>query len=192
MKDDSIFLKRVMRQYLAGIATPHIVDVPCGDMAWMPNVLDDVAKDFPKGLRYTGLDIVPEAVAANTQKLGGDRGGRVTYEFSVFDVTSNMPPTVDMLICRDLVNHLATKDIQRLLRNLRESGTRYLVISNNRNPDDGGPGEWGPFARDFGDVGGSSRHLDITKRPFSFGAPIVADSHLSVWENTPAGWRRRR
>ena len=33
----------------------------------------------------------------------------------------------DMLICRDLVNHLATKDVQRLLRNLRDSGTKYLA-----------------------------------------------------------------
>jgi hypothetical protein len=42
VKQDSIFLKRVMKRHLAGLATPHIVDVPCGDMAWMPTVLRDV------------------------------------------------------------------------------------------------------------------------------------------------------
>ena len=48
VKEDSRFLKRVMRQYLADVdGTPHIVDVPCGDMAWMPRVLKDVLKHFP-------------------------------------------------------------------------------------------------------------------------------------------------
>ena len=198
VKQDSLFLKRVMKHYLAGVKNPRIVDVPCGDMAWMPAVLNDVAKEFPGGITYTGLDIVPEAINGNRDKLGesvdgvDDGGGRVKYLFQVFDITTTVPPNADLLICRDLVNHLSTADVKRLLKNLRASGTKYLVISNNENPDRNGPGEWGPFAGAFRDVGGSSRHVDIRKRPFYFGSPITSNDHLSVWENTPKGWRRRR
>ena len=112
-----------------------------------------MVKEFPGGLKYTGLDIVPEAIAANREKLGGNRGGKVSYEFDVFDITSKTPPKADMLICRDLVNHLAAGDVQRLLSNVRASGTKYIIISNNRNPNEKGPGEWGPFVAAFGDVG---------------------------------------
>lgn len=83
MKLDSTILKRVIRQYHVRIESPRIVDVPCGDMAWMPNVLDDVVRDFLGGLRYTGLDITTEAITADRRKLGGDRCGRVRYAFSV-------------------------------------------------------------------------------------------------------------
>jgi|AntAceMinimDraft_5_1070358.scaffolds.fasta_scaffold95581_2 hypothetical protein len=97
-----------MKQYLAGINKPHILRRrDLGDMARMPSVLEDVAVHFPVGLQYTGLDIVPEAVTSNKEKLGGGGGGgsgnKVSYEFSVFDITSNPPPKADMLICRDLV-----------------------------------------------------------------------------------------
>ena len=80
----------------------------------------------------------------------------------------------DVLICRDLLNHLPLADGQRVLSNLLLSHTPTLVISNNRDA---------LVNVDLQDAkGGDSRKLDIEKSPFRWPKAREGNGHLWLWQ----------
>jgi len=152
-----------MRAFLEKAHPVHsIVDAPCGVFGWLSTFL---AKEDPN-IEYSGYDIVPKIIAQN----------RLNYpdsNFEVVDLTTSSVPKADMIICRDLLNHLTVQDIHKVLNNLKESRTRWLVISNNK----GAPNA-DKYMRD-----GDSRTIDITKAPFNFGRIIMEYKHLTLFQN---------
>jgi len=137
-----------------------INDIPCGDFNWMPDVLAGLGP-----IRYIGFDIVAEALARNKDRFP-------QYEFRVLDITSQVPPAADLIFCKDLLNHLTDADVTRALDNMRRSGSKFLLASNN-------PGyENAPLP----ETPNASRHLDITAPPFNQPPPLwsVAD-YMSLW-----------
>ena len=81
---------------------------------------------------------------------------------------------LDVLICRDLLNHLRLDEAQRVLANLLLSHTPTLIISNNRDAsaneelqDDHGP---------------NSRKLDIERSPFGWPKAREGNGHLWLWQ----------
>ena len=137
-----------------------INDIPCGDFNWMPDVLAGLG-----GVRYIGFDIVFDALARNKERFP-------QYEFRVLDITAKVPPAADLIFCKDLLNHLTDADVKRAIANMRRSGSKFLLASNN-------PGfENTPLP----ETPGASRHLDITAPPFNLPPPLwsVAD-YMSLW-----------
>ena len=69
----------------------------------------------------------------------------------------------DMVICRDLLNHIPLSDGRRVLRNLIASGTPLIALSNNRgsglNTD----------VDNQGGGGGALRTIDVELSPFGWG-----------------------
>jgi hypothetical protein len=137
-----------------------IDDIPCGDFNWMPDVLAGLGP-----VRYIGFDIVFDALARNKERFP-------QYEFRVLDITAKVPPAADLIFCKDLLNHLTDADVKRAIANMRRSGSKFLLASNN-------PGfENTPLP----ETPGGSRHLDITAPPFHLPPPLwsVAD-YMSLW-----------
>jgi hypothetical protein len=137
-----------------------INDIPCGDFNWMPDVLDGLGQ-----VGYIGFDIVFDALARNKERFP-------KYEFRVLDITTNVPPAADLIFCKDLLNHLTDADVKRAVENMRRSGSKFLLASNN-------PGyENTPLP----ETPNASRHLDITAPPFNLPPPLwtVAD-YMSLW-----------
>ncbi|MBS7788492.1 class I SAM-dependent methyltransferase [Roseococcus sp. SDR] len=149
-----------LRGTVEGHEVRSLADIPCGDFNWMPLFLESVP-----GLAYLGFDIVPEIIADNRARHPGRR-------FERLDITREVPPRVDLIFCKDLLNHFCFADVAAALVNMRRSGSRLLLASNNV----GHPNVEMPR---FGVR--QSRHRDIMLPPFGAPEPIWRTHYLGLW-----------
>jgi SAM-dependent methyltransferase len=99
-----------------------IVDVSCGGMAWWPYVL--TASD-PE-TRFFGYDVSQFVITRNRHRFDDAQN----WLFSVADARVDQFPEVDLLICRQTLNHLWTKDALAVLANITRSA-RYLGLTHD-------------------------------------------------------------
>lgn len=126
-----------------------ILDIPCGDFGWLSNA--DLS-----GIDYTGADIVGVLVESNQARFGScDR------RFLRRDLTVDLLPRADLVLCRDCLVHLSYANIARAVANVVQSGAEYFLTTtflefdgNADIPD----GDWRP--------------LNLEQPPFSFPSPI--------------------
>jgi len=152
-----IALNRVVRDH--GIRS--IADAPCGDFNWMPDFLSD-----HPGIDYVGYDIVDEMIAANRAK-------HPRHRFVALDITRRAPERADLIFSKDMVNHLLERDVWRALANMVRSGSTYLLITSNSDPNPNMD-----LAENFG---GMSRTLNLRTAPYSFPPPLYDDGYLALW-----------
>lgn len=120
-------IARAIEQILEEFDITTIVDVPCGDMNWFPDI-------NLRGASYLGVDIVPDLIARNRTRYGTEE-----MKFACEDLTARVPPPADLIIVRDLLIHLTNTQAKSCIGNIVASGARYLLISNysriRRNTD---------------------------------------------------------
>lgn len=89
-----------LRDYLPNLinelSIQSIFDGPCGDLNWMQHVLKD------HKIRYIGGDIVPTLIERNNSLFSNK-----TTSFIQIDLTQELFPEVDLMICRDCLFHLS-------------------------------------------------------------------------------------
>jgi hypothetical protein len=137
-------LPKALRQLEARV----LLDVPCGDFTWMEQV--DLS-----GIEYIGGDIVPLIVEQN-QLLHS----RASRRFMQLDLTRDVLPDADVLLCRDCLVHLSYANIRVVLANIARSNIRFVLMTSF------------PGRRDNYDVAdGDWRALDLQAPPFSFPEP---------------------
>ena len=149
----------------------RIVDAPCGDMTWMPDLLARLATHYQR-VEYIGIDIVPELVAANRALV--PPAGNVTMRFECLDITRDKLPPGDVVICRDLLNHLRNIDVARLQQTLQQSSCRYAILSSNTGHTNQELVLNSP---------GASRAVDLQAAPFLLPPPVIAG------KDGPSMWR---
>ncbi|GBR74567.1 putative methyltransferase, partial [Candidatus Termititenax aidoneus] len=93
------------------------LDIPCGDYNWMQEVNKE-------DIIYIGGDIVQEIIAQNKQKYAH---GNIS--FAVLDITSDVLPQVDMIFCKDCLQHLSYANVRKALLNFQKSKSRYLLTT---------------------------------------------------------------
>ena len=160
-KDLSTLIKRF------GITS--VADAPCGDLNWMKHV--DIGT-----CRYIGIDIVQELIEKNIETFG------TTREFRHLNLIENVIEKVDMIICRDMLAHLTYEQIVTALRNFKQSGSKYILMTTNvvtqENFDITKEGGW--------------RRLNLELAPFNFPRPLAMieedvpfeferGKHLGLW-----------
>jgi 2-polyprenyl-3-methyl-5-hydroxy-6-metoxy-1,4-benzoquinol methylase len=133
------------KQY--GIKT--FLDVPCGDYNWMK----EVAKD---NISYIGGDIVKELIERNNRSYKSEN-----VSFKVIDITKDNLPAVDMIFCKDCLQHLSYENIFKALENFKKSNSKYLLTSTYPLT----PSNWDIFDGDY-------RPLNLRKKPFRLPVPI--------------------
>ena len=95
-----------------------ILDIPCGDFYWMSNVqLLDAS--------YIGADIVEMLIKKNKDTFTTDK-----VEFISLDILTDDLPKVDLILCRDLFVHLKNDQIKIALKNIKNSGSKYLLTTS--------------------------------------------------------------
>jgi len=171
----SLDATRVIRarlpQLLRELGADSLLDVPCGDFAWLQHV--DLT-----GIDYTGGDIVPALVAENERRYATE-----SRRFMRLDLTRDKLPSADVLLCRDCLVHLSYSNIRAALTNIASSGVQFLLMTSFPGRDENSDivdGDWRP--------------LDFGAEPFRFPAPIAtlieecpeadgayADKSLVVW-----------
>lgn len=169
--DSTRVLREKLPLALRKLETRVLLDIPCGDFTWMERVDLD-------GIEYIGGDIVRSIVESNQQEKSAE--GR---SFVELDLTRDVLPDADVLLCRDCLVHLSYANISRVFENVRRSKIRYILMTSfpgrgdNKNVEDG---DWRP--------------LDFESTPFSLPKPILtiveeceeeggsyADKSLCAW-----------
>lgn len=149
----------------------RVLDVPCGDFAWMQRVDLD-------GMAYVGGDIVSALVEANQRRHGGPG-----IQFRVIDLVGDALPPADLLLCRDCLVHLPLRDAVTALRAIASADVEHVLLTTfpERSVNtDIAVGKWRP--------------LNLEREPFNLPAPLklitekcterdgrFADKALGLW-----------
>jgi len=96
-----------------------VVDLGCGDF----RIGREVSEACDK---YVGIDIVPELIAAHTQAHGSE-----TTEFLCADIVADELPAGELVLIRQVLQHLSNEDVARVLRRLGQF--RWAIITEH-NP----------------------------------------------------------
>jgi hypothetical protein len=144
-------VRRELSAVLAEFDIGTMLDAPCGDFYWMKEV-------DRHGVRYMGVDIVPELIAANARKYGN-----AMTSFAVLDIVNDAVPRVDLILCRDCLVHLPLQAAVSALRAFVKSGSKYLLSTTY-------PGVVKKNRSLF--ITGNWRPLDLERPPFSLSAPL--------------------
>jgi SAM-dependent methyltransferase len=89
-----------------------MVDIGCGDFQVASRILEGLARQ-QRRIDYIGCDIAANVIAYNTATHA-----RPGIEFRVLDVTSEPPPTGDIVTVREVLQHLSNAHIAVALENL--------------------------------------------------------------------------
>lgn len=98
--------RAVLPRWVAEFDINTIVDVGAGDLNWVQAV------EWPHEVFYAPLDLVPRHESV-----------------SQFDITEAVPPAADLLLFLWVGNHMPVEDCEAAMRNLQESGSRYLALT---------------------------------------------------------------
>jgi hypothetical protein len=123
-------LRRELPELLSDLRAEVLLDLPCGDFTWLSKTALPIS-------RYIGADIVETIVQRNR-----DRYGR---EFLRLDLCSSDLPSADVVLCRDCLVHLSFASIEQAVRNIRRSGSTWLLTTtflDCETNDDIATGDW--------------------------------------------------
>jgi len=95
------------------------VDAPCGDANWQAHIpgMDQV--------KYNGYDIADKPLKIAREK----NSDHASMSFAQMDLTSEIPPKADIIMVRDVIQHLPLAKGRQMLLNAKRSGARYLAVS---------------------------------------------------------------
>ena len=133
-----------------------ILDIPCGDYNWMSLV-------EKKDIAYIGADIVEPLVELNNKKYSADN-----VSFKVIDLTKDSLPQVDLIFCKDCLQHLSHEKVFSALKNIKNSGSKYLLTTS-----------YPLTLRNWDILDGDYRPLNILKKPFLLSNPLLKIQELS-------------
>jgi SAM-dependent methyltransferase len=138
--------RKFLQDFLAAYAIKSVVDVGCGDWEFSRYI------DW-KGIDYLGVDVV-EAVLIKDKIVFGTE----TIRFKKMDVLQEELPKADLLICKDVLQHLTNEDVCKVIKQF--SNYKYCLITNDVNAD--------TCSSDNPQViRGDYRPIDLTKEPFN-------------------------
>ena len=144
-----------------------IADVPCGDGCFAGAMIRAVrnrtgAAALPP-ISYLGVDIVGSLIERNRALLGDEH-----THFHMADVVSGAAPlpTADLLLSRQMLQHLCTEDALRFVQMVARSSARFVLLSTFKTDDE--------FVNtDIPCTSGGYRPQDLTKPPFNLPTPLA-------------------
>ncbi len=74
--------------------------------------------------KYSGRDIVESLVTQNKENFP-------QYDFQFLDLVEGTIPGAELIICRDVLQHLQVKYIKKALNNFTCSGLKYLLATTH-------------------------------------------------------------
>ena len=109
--------------FLKSLETPPVVcDLGCGDF----NVGKELVKHSKK---YIAVDIVPDLIAHNKNQFQGDY-----LEFQVLDIASEDLPIGDVVILRQVLQHLSNAEIKSVVEKLYNF--KYVILTEHLPKED--------------------------------------------------------
>ena len=132
-----------------------MLDAPCGDYNWM--------KEVPKYCSYIGGDIVHDLIKKNQELYSSEK-----VQFQQLDLTKDKLPEVDLVFCKDCLQHLSYEHAKDAINNIKNSGSKYLLVTSYHKTK-----------RNHDIHSGDYRALNLHKSPFNL------KGHLDKIEEKP-------
>ena len=105
----------------------QMLDAACGDMTWMPLVLEQAMREGI-AVSYTGADVsevVLRINRANTALQSRLESATRSHDFIHLDLAvDSLPQTYDLVVARHVLMHLSNAEITSVLRGIRRSSSR--------------------------------------------------------------------
>lgn len=143
--------RRFLQSFLEQKHISSVADMGCGD--WQFSQLINWS-----GIRYQGYDVVPSVISSNQEKFSKDN-----ISFTLYSGNPAELPTADLLIAKDVLQHLPNQTILDFLPIL--SKYKYALLTNCINPK----GE----TNNIDIEAGGFRYLDLRLTPFNLKARQV-------------------
>lgn len=141
-----------LQDFLAAHDIRSVVDAGCGDWEFSRAI------DW-KGVDYLGVDIVPSVVKSNQQRYAAQN-----IRFTVGDIVRDPLPPADLLLVKDVLQHLSHADIRSFLAQLPRY--KHVLIVNDVDPVS--------LTAEEQDIpAGRYRPIDLTRPPHSLRATKV-------------------
>ena len=99
----------------------RMLDIPCGDMAWMPILLRGRTD-----IDYTGMDIVPTIVQSHRDYFHRNKTMRFIHQDIV---QTPLEDSYDFVFTRQMTQHLTTHDTIKVLKHISDSGSSFLMAT---------------------------------------------------------------
>lgn len=149
VKEQAQHLGPLLVSTLESLKIETMLDAPCGDFNWMQHVPLPVK-------RYIGVDIVGKLIEGNNENYANEQ-----RSFLQANIVEDVLPKADLIFCRDCLMHLSLQQVERALKNFRESGARWLLTTTfpGTQNTDIPSGQWQP--------------INLTLSPFHFPAPLL-------------------
>ena len=146
-----------LQDFLAAHGIHSVVDAGCG--AWEFSQAIDW-----NGIDYLGVDIVAPVIEANQRRFGA-----ANIRFAVADIVRDELPPADLLLVKDVLQHLSNADVNRFLAQLPRY--RHVLIVNDVHP--------GSLTGELKDIrSGEFRTFDPSQPPHSLpGTKVLAWRH---------------
>ena len=142
--DSTKVIRKELPKIIGQFNIKSILDIPCGDYHWM--------KTIYKSCYYIGGDIVSEIILNNQQLFKSDK-----VEFRTLDLTQDKLPKVDLIFCKDCLQHLSNENVKKAFKNIQRSVSKYLLVTSY-------PKTW----RNHNIHDGDYRALNLFLKPFKF------------------------
>ena len=155
-------VRKEISKILEDFEINSILDIPCGDFHWFKEM------DFTS-ISYIGADIVKDLIDLNTTKYS-----KPNRTFIYLDIRHEKLPKVDLILCRDLFVHLSFNDIQKSINKIKESGSKYLLITS-----------YSSVEKNHDIKTGLWRALNMEIPPFSYSNPIRTLDEKPVFSKVP-------
>eukprot|EP01125_Pyxidicula_operculata_P017619 TRINITY_DN6191_c0_g1_i1.p1 TRINITY_DN6191_c0_g1~~TRINITY_DN6191_c0_g1_i1.p1 ORF type:complete len:150 (-),score=25.92 TRINITY_DN6191_c0_g1_i1:111-560(-) len=143
------------------------MDMGCGDFNWMSRIM------LPQGVSYVGVDIVPQLIESNKKYSVGV----ASTKFFVSDIVETPPyKQFDVVLLRDVLTHLERDDIFEVIKNIKNSNSKYLLTTI--------------YLKDFNNISiknGEWHRINLSHPPYSFPKPLdivedQGDKVLALWK----------
>lgn len=138
--------RKFLEEFLKTFEITSVVDYGCGDWEFSQTI------DWT-GIDYLGLDVVKHVIERNQEKFSAPN-----IHFVNVDGLSTTLPKADLLICKDVLQHLTNEDIAVFLEQI--PSFKYCLITNDVNPKT-------KTSQNTNIPRGGFRWLDLTRPPFN-------------------------
>jgi|TARA_B100001093_G_C26844989_1_gene1022327 SAM-dependent methyltransferase len=110
---------KVIKNLLISFDNPSVLDLGCGDF--------EVGKHFiPYVKNYIAADVSSIMIEQNKRRFP-DTG----VNFVHLDGSKNKIPSVDIILLRQVLQHLSNDDIKNMLKNINQSGAKCLCLTEH-------------------------------------------------------------
>jgi 2-polyprenyl-3-methyl-5-hydroxy-6-metoxy-1,4-benzoquinol methylase len=150
----------ILQKYIDKPEVKTVLDLGCGD--WQFSKFLDLSS-----VSYLGVDVVESVIESNSTSYSASN-----IKFISRDITTYEVPKADLIICKDVLQHLSNKDVVTILVKIITS-SKFSLITNDFKPEN-------TENKDINN--GDYRCLDLTLSPFYLDVVTILESERVGWK----------